>query len=175
MTPTTYGRDFAYCLKSHGGVRGFNASLWRFLLRCTLFCHSVATFLTSVSSYEGGCGFEVVFLFAILFQVNIPSSAREMKSLRRIELSCKTQAQHRSIPITPVAFIEDALVTIDLLSTVPTATVVVKDAEGKVVYSSTEWNVDKVNIDLTGEQKGKYTLEIQLPTKVFSGEFELEN
>ena len=59
MTPTTYGRDFAYCLKSHGGVRGFNASLWRFLLRCTLFCHSVATFLTSVSSYEGGCGFEV--------------------------------------------------------------------------------------------------------------------
>ena len=58
MTPTTYGRDFAYCLKSHGGVRGFYASLWRFLLRCTLFCHSVATFLTSVSSYEGGCGFE---------------------------------------------------------------------------------------------------------------------
>ena len=58
MTPTTYGRDFAYCLKSHGGVRGFNASLWQFLLRCTLFCHSVATFLTSVSSYEGGCGFE---------------------------------------------------------------------------------------------------------------------
>ena len=62
MTPTTYGRDFAYCLKSHGGVRGFNASLWRFLLRCTLFCHSVATFLTSVSSYEGGCGFEVELL-----------------------------------------------------------------------------------------------------------------
>lgn len=62
MTPTTYGRDFAYCLKSHGGVRGFNASLWRFLLRCTLFCHSVATFLTSVSSYEGGCGFEVIFI-----------------------------------------------------------------------------------------------------------------
>ena len=62
MTPTTYGRDFAYCLKSHGGVRGFYASLWRFLLRCTLFCHSVATFLTSVSSYEGGCGFEVDFL-----------------------------------------------------------------------------------------------------------------
>ena len=60
MTPTTYGRDFAYCLKSHGGVRGFYASLWRFLLRCTLFCHSVATFLTSVSSYKGGCGFEEI-------------------------------------------------------------------------------------------------------------------
>ena len=68
MTPTTYGRDFAYCLKSHGGVRGFYASLWRFLLRCTLFCHSVATFLTSVSSYEGGCGFEdYVYLFIMKF------------------------------------------------------------------------------------------------------------
>ena len=66
MTPTTYGRDFAYCLKSHGGVRGFNASLWRFLLRCTLFCHSVATFLTSVSSYEGGCGFEDYILCTTL-------------------------------------------------------------------------------------------------------------
>lgn len=71
MTPTTYGRDFAYCLKSHGGVRGFNASLWRFLLRCTLFCHSVATFLTSVSSYEGGCGFEVDECLALLFVVYI--------------------------------------------------------------------------------------------------------
>ncbi|MEE0572614.1 MAG: hypothetical protein UC662_03395, partial [Paraprevotella clara] len=47
------------CLKSHGGVRGIYASLWRFLLRCALFCRSDATFLTSVSSYEGGCGFEV--------------------------------------------------------------------------------------------------------------------
>lgn len=74
MTPTTYGRDFAYCLKSHGGVRGFNASLWRFLLRCTLFCHSVATFLTSVSSYEGGCGFEV-YLIPVKFTLtpsNVP-------------------------------------------------------------------------------------------------------
>ncbi len=74
MTPTTYGRDFAYCLKSHGGVRGFNASLWRFLLRCTLFCHSVATFLTSVSSYEGGCGFEGIYeyytLIACMVQIN---------------------------------------------------------------------------------------------------------
>ena len=67
MTPTTYGRDFAYCLKSHGGVRGFYASLWRFLLRCTLFCHSVATFLTSVSSYKGGCGFEASFIIQYFF------------------------------------------------------------------------------------------------------------
>ena len=117
--------------------------------------------------------FLLLLLLTILLQVNTSSFAREMKSARQIELRTKTPAQHRSIPITPAAFIEDALVTIDLLSTVPTATVVVKDAEGKVVYSSTEWNVDKIN--LTSEQKGKYTLEIQLPTEVFSGEFELEN
>ena len=79
MTPTTYGRDFAYCLKSHGGVRGFNASLWRFLLRCTLFCHSVATFLTSVSSYEGGCGFEV--LIKRFFQDNKNTYDDSLKKL----------------------------------------------------------------------------------------------
>ena len=32
MTPTTYGRDFAYCLKSQGGVRGIYMSLWWRLL-----------------------------------------------------------------------------------------------------------------------------------------------
>ena len=83
MTPTTYGRDFAYCLKSHGGVKGFNASLWRFLLRCTLFCHSVATFLTTVSSYEGGCGFEVeiISIYYILLILPNFSSNTGMKAL----------------------------------------------------------------------------------------------
>ena len=57
----------AYCLKSHCGVRGFYASLWRFLLRCALFCHSAATFLNYVSSYEGGCGFEVYVYYLLLF------------------------------------------------------------------------------------------------------------
>ena len=85
MTPTTYGRDFAYCLKSHGGVRGFNASLWRFLLRCTLFCHSVATFLTSVSSYEGGCGFEdffsIRYYLAFSGHFNFPSITKKRLSV----------------------------------------------------------------------------------------------
>ena len=85
MTPTTYGRDFAYCLKSHGGVRRFNASLWQFLLRCTLFCHSVATFLTSVSSYEGGCGFEGE-LFNAEF-CDIPPGIKDKRSLRLV--ACK--------------------------------------------------------------------------------------
>ena len=85
MTPTTYGRDFAYCLKSHGGVRGFNASLWQFLLRCTLFCHSVATFLTSVSSYEGGCGFEDFHKFRFI-GVNI-TNLQQIVSIFELVLS----------------------------------------------------------------------------------------
>lgn len=31
-----------------------------------------------------------------------------------------------------------------------------------------------LDIDLTGEEKGKYTLEIQLPKEAFTGDFELE-
>ena len=48
------------------------------------------------------------------------------------------------------------------------------DAKDEVVYTSTDLNVDKVYIDLTGEEKGKYTLEIQLPKEAFTGDFELE-
>ena len=44
----------------------------------------------------------------------------------------------------------------------------------KLFYTSTDLNVDKVYIDLTGEEKGKYTLEIQLPKEAFTGDFELE-
>ena len=72
----------AYCLKSHGGVRGFYASLWRILLRCTLFSHSAATFLTSVSSYEGGCGFEDIFskylfYYSQKYDVSVPIPQEE--------------------------------------------------------------------------------------------------
>lgn len=38
----------------------------------------------------------------------------------------------------------------------------------------TDINVDKVYIDLAGEEKGKYTLEIQLPKEAFIGDFELD-
>ena len=87
----------------------------------------------------------------------------------------KTEVQHRSVPVTPAAFIENSLLSIDLLSTVPTVTVIIKNAEtDEVVYTSTDLNVDKVYIDLTGEGKGKYTLEIQLPKEAFTGDFELE-
>lgn len=103
------------------------------------------------------------------------SYAHEMISARQIKLRTKTEVQHRSVPVTPAAFIENSLLSIDLLSTVPTVTVIIKNAEtDEVVYTSTDLNVDKVYIDLTGEEKGKYTLEIQLPKEAFTGDFELE-
>ena len=114
-------------------------------------------------------------LLTVLLQVSMFSYADEMVTARQIKLRTKTQVQHRSIPVTPAACIENSLLSIDLLSTVPTVTVTIKDAEtGEVVYTSTDLNVDKVYIDLAGEDKGKYTLEIQLPKEAFIGDFELD-
>ncbi|WP_308745353.1 DUF3244 domain-containing protein [uncultured Bacteroides sp.] len=114
-------------------------------------------------------------LLAVLLQLNMFSYAREMKSLRQIKLSNTTKVEHRSIPISPIAFVESPMVSIDLLSPVNTVTIIIKDAETEeVVYTSTNLNVEKLNINLIGEKKGKYVLEIQLPTNTFTGEFELD-
>ncbi|MCS2334315.1 DUF3244 domain-containing protein [Bacteroides sp. BFG-606] len=116
-----------------------------------------------------------LLLLIVLLQMSMFSYAHEMISARQIKLRTKTEVQHRSIPISPAACIENSLLSIDLLSTVPTVTVTIKDAEtGEVVYTSTDINVDKVYIDLAGEEKGKYTLEIQLPKEAFIGDFELD-
>ena len=116
-----------------------------------------------------------LLLLTILLQMSMFSYAHEMISARQIKLRTKTEVQHRSVPVTPADFTENSLLSIDLLSTVPTVTVIIKNAEtDEVVYTSTDLNVDKVYIDLTGEEKGKYTLEIQLPKEAFTGDFELE-
>ena len=72
-------------------------------------------------------------LLAVLLQVSTFSFADEMISAREIRLKNKTKVQHRSIPVTPKAFIENSLLSIDLLSTVPTVTVIIKDAETEEV------------------------------------------
>lgn len=119
--------------------------------------------------------FLLLFLLTILLQVNTSSFAREMKSLRQIELRNKIPAQHRSIPIIPIAFVESPMISIDFLVPVTSVTIIIKDAETEeVVYSSTDLNVQKVNINLAGEEKGKYIVEIQLPTETYAGEFELD-
>ncbi|WP_175630582.1 DUF3244 domain-containing protein [Bacteroides acidifaciens] len=118
--------------------------------------------------------FLLLLLLVVLFQVNT-SFAREMKSAHRIELSATTKIQHRSIPIIPIAFVESPMVSIDFLVPVTSVTIIIKDAETEeVVYTSTDLNVEKLNINLTGEEKGKYVLEIQLPATSYAGEFELD-
>lgn len=119
------------------------------------------------------------FLFllfvTLLVQMNITSSAGEMKSARQIRLSAKVRAPHRSVPVLPIAIIENSLLSVDLLSPVTTVTATIKDAEtGEVVYISTETDVEKLVIDLTGEETGKYILEVESPLVIYSGEFDLE-
>ena len=51
----------------------------------------------------------------------------------------------------------------------------VKDAEtDKVVYSSTELNVNDCTVDLAGENPGKYTIDIYIGENIFSGSFFIE-
>lgn len=114
-------------------------------------------------------------LLAVLLHVSVFSFADEMTSARRIRLKNKTTVEHRSIPVIPEASIENSLLSIDLFSTVPAVTVIIKDAEtNEVVYTSTEVNIDKVYIDLAGEEKGKYVIDIQLSAETFTGEFDLD-
>lgn len=118
--------------------------------------------------------FVLFLMLTLLFQVNIISSAREMKSARQIELRVKIKVQHRSIPILPVAVVDNTIVSIDLPAVAPTVTTIIKDAEtGEVVYSSTDCDVNKLVIDLAGEKEGKYILEIELPEYIYTGEFDL--
>lgn len=119
--------------------------------------------------------FLLLLLLVVLLQANTSSFAREMISARQIELRATTKVQHRSIPIVPIAVVESPMVTIDLLVPVTSVTIIIKDAETEeIVYSSTDLNVQKVNINLAGEEKGKYIVEIQLPTETYAGEFELD-
>lgn len=119
--------------------------------------------------------FLIVLLLTVLFQVvNTSSFAREMKSAREIELRVKAKAEHRSTPVLPVATVDNSLLSIDLLSPVSTVTIIVKNAEtDEIVYSSTECDVEKIEINLSGENMGKYTLDIELPDSSFTGDFEL--
>lgn len=112
---------------------------------------------------------------SFLVQMNMTSSAGEMKSARQIKLSVKVRVPHRSVPELPIAVIENSLLSVDLLSPVTTVTTTIKDVEtGEVVYTSTETDVEKLVIDLTGEEAGKYILEIESPLVIYTGEFDLE-
>lgn len=116
-----------------------------------------------------------LLLLTVLLQISTFTFADQMTSARQIRLKNKIKVEHRSIPVTPAAFLENSLLSIDLLSTVPAVTVIIKDAEtNEVVYTSTEVNIDKVYIDLAAEEKGKYVIDIQLSAETFTGEFDLD-
>lgn len=153
-------------------------------MRGCYHCYHIKIVFSTLSVYFWGeilntfimkAKFLLLLLLAVLLQVNTSSFAREMKSARQIELSAKTKVQHRSIPIIPIAIVESPIVSIDLLVPVTSVTIIIKDAETEeVVYSSTDLNVQKVNVNLAGEEKGKYIVEIQLPSETYAGEFELD-
>lgn len=117
-----------------------------------------------------------LFLLVMLLQVSMGVSATVMKDTHRILLKdIKASGSHRSVPILPVAFIDGSLLSVDYLFPVASATVTVKDAEtGEIVYSSTDLNVTTLQIDLTGESAGKYSLEISIGNTILSGDFILE-
>lgn len=119
--------------------------------------------------------FLLLLLMSFLVQMNMTLSAGEMKSARQIKLSVKVRVPHRSVPELPIAVIENSLLSVDLLSPVTSVTTTIKDAEtGEVVYTSTESDVEKLVIDLTVEEAGKYILEVESPLVIYSGEFDLE-
>lgn len=119
--------------------------------------------------------FLLLLLVTLLVQTNITSSANEMKTSREIRLNARVRVPHRSVPVLPIAVIENSLLSVDLLSPVTTVTTTIKDSEtGEVVYTSTETDVEKLVIDLTGEEAGKYILEIESPLVIYTGEFDLE-
>lgn len=119
--------------------------------------------------------FLLLLFVTLLVQTNITSSAAEMKSRREIRLNARVRVPQRSVPELPIAIIENSLLSVDLLSPVTTVTTIIKDAEtGEVVYTSTETDVEKLLIDLTGEEAGRYILEIESPLVIYTGEFDLE-
>ena len=107
---------------------------------------------------------KLLFLFfsVMLLQVNMSVSAMVMKDGHRILLKdIKASGSHRSMPVLPAAFIDGSLLSVDFLYSVGSATITVKNSEtGEIVYSSTDLNVTTLQIDLTGEDVGEYSLKL---------------
>lgn len=118
----------------------------------------------------------ILMLLAMLFQVNMNISAKEMSKRHRIFLKdIKQQSSHRSVPICPAAFIENSILSIDLSTISVAVTINVKDVRtGEIIHSSTSIDESEYVIDLTGEDIGTYVIEITFNDNVFSGDFIIE-
>lgn len=113
------------------------------------------------------------FLLLMLFQVSIDAFSMEMNTSQKIDLKGKNvQHSHRSMPLLPTAFIDGSLLSINFPSAANSVTITVKNEEtGEIVYSSTELNAIAIQIDLSGENTGKYSLEISFGETILSGDF----
>lgn len=116
-----------------------------------------------------------LFLLVVSLPISVPSSADTLDNLRRIIIrGSKIPLPSRSVSVIPDAYIEGKLLSINFSSVVSSAIVTVKNAEtGEVVYSFAYSDIDACAIDLSAEDAGKYTLEIELPTSTFTGDFDL--
>lgn len=115
-------------------------------------------------------------LYIMLPQFSMGIWGMELKVSKQIELKGKkTNDSHRSIPILPTASVDGSLLSIDFLSIVDFATITIRNAEtNEIVYSSTYSSVKKIMIDLEGENKGKYALELCYDETIVLGEFVFE-
>lgn len=117
------------------------------------------------------------FLFFLLLvaslQLSVNTYADVLSSGGRIALKDrKVSGSHRSMPLLPTAFIDGTLLSVDFPSVVNSVTITVKNEEtGEIVYSSTGLNATALQIDLTGENTGKYSLEISFGETILSGDF----
>ena len=116
------------------------------------------------------------FLLTMLLQVSVDTFAMGLATRLSIKLKSKgIQDSHRSIPLLPTAYIDGSLLSVDFPVVASSATITVKNSEtGEIVYSSTDLNVTTLQIDLTGEAAGEYSLEISIVNSILSGDFILE-
>ena len=116
------------------------------------------------------------FLLTMLLQVSVDTFATGLATRQSIKLKSKgMQDSHRSIPLLPTAYIDGSLLSVDFPVVASSATITVKNSEtGEIVYSSTDLNVTTLQIDLTGEAAGEYSLEISIVNSILSGDFILE-
>lgn len=113
-----------------------------------------------------------LILTLLLLQISIFSFADVLTIKRKIKFKTENPEQHRSIPISPDAYIDGTLLYINFSSISPSAIITIKKMRtGEVVYITTDLDVNKIDIDLVGEEPGEYVINIQLSTDSFVGDF----
>lgn len=138
-----------------------------FVLDCVFLDHEIYKMIIMKTKIH------FVLFLMMLFQFSMDAVAQT--TTRNITIHARRmQSSHRSMPVCPTATLSGKVVTIDFPAAVSSVTVVVKNtATGEVVYSSTHWAATQVIVDLSAEEAGAYTLEIQESSEIFVGDFDI--